>query len=68
DCNYTPKESVLISGIHVSPTRHDLVYLIAGLIVTDELGSSCPYEGEMRCPGVGNGELPLAVAGQGLIL
>ncbi len=24
--------SVLISGIHVSPTQHDLVYLIAGLI------------------------------------
>ncbi|MGU2239326.1 hypothetical protein ACSESK_22415, partial [Pseudomonas aeruginosa] len=23
---------VLISGIHVSPTQHDLVYLIAGLI------------------------------------
>lgn len=40
----------------------------AAQVVTDELGSSCPYEGEMRCPGVGDGELPLAVAGQGWIL
>ena len=27
-----PQRTVLISGIHVSPTQHDLVYLIAGLI------------------------------------
>ncbi|MGN7445444.1 hypothetical protein, partial [Pseudomonas lactis] len=44
--------SVLISGIHVSPTQHDLVYLIAGLIITRKaqhlknqwltIKSSCP--------------------------
>lgn len=40
----------------------------AAQVVTDELGSGCPCEGEMHCPGVGDGELPLAVAGQGWIL
>lgn len=40
----------------------------AAQVVMDELGSSCPREGEMRCPGVGYGELSLAIAGQGWIL